>query len=135
MLERLYETEEARVKWREGLAVSSAAASRQERRTQHNTDASSTNATWTSRHDPKNGKKHKRAAKKSEKKAEKKELDYVNADRNALGLERLATKREQWERLDDWEKKQAKKEMTVAGRKGRDNRKEEWTMHGGMYEW
>lgn len=122
--------EEARVKWREGLAVSSAAALRQERRTQHSTEASHPNATWTSRHDPKNGKKHKRAAKKAEKKAEAKERELVNADRNALGLENLATRREKWERLETWERKAVKKEKSVAGRKGRDDRKETWMMHG-----
>jgi hypothetical protein len=115
--------------WRQELAARDAAASRTQ-----NTDSSSStpssNVGFTSRHDPKNGKKHKRAAKKAGKKAEAKERDLVNRDRNAVGLGDVVTKREEWVALEKVERRWLGKEKSVAGRSGRDNWREEWMMHG-----
>ena len=78
--------------WRQELAARDAAASRSS--TQTTDSASSTppppssNMGFTSRHDPKNGKKHKRAAKKAGKKAEAKEP--TSARRTRLGEQAMA---------------------------------------------
>lgn len=120
--------------WRQELAAREAAASRSSMQT---TDSASStpppppsNMGFTSRHDPKNGKKHKRAAKKAGKKAEAKERELVNRDRNAVGLGNVVTKREEWVALEKVERRWVGKEKSVEGRRGRDCWREEWLMHG-----
>ena len=121
--------------WRQELAARDVAASRSSARTADSASSSTpppppVNVGFTSRHDPKNGKKHKRAAKKAGKKAEAKERELVNRDRNAVGLGDVVTKREGWMALEKVERRWVGKEKSVEGRRGRDCWREEWLMHG-----
>lgn len=124
----------ARDLWRQELAAREDTASRQENtRYANNADTSSntpaSDRQSTSRHDPKNGKKHKRTVKKAKKKAEQHERALVNADRSRQGLGDLPTKSEEWHALDRYERRCYGKEKGVAGWQGKkDGWREGWMM-------